>query len=141
MYENTHLPAAEISDKVQDILTFVGLQHTAEQYPSELSGGMKKRIGLARALITDPRYLILDEPTTGLDPLTAKEVMDFLRVVIEQKKVIPVTITHDPYCITELGDHIILMDAAKVLYNGDKAALEKQKDTYAVSFYRSFFFT
>jgi len=136
--KKSHQPT-EIRGEVMEILSFVGLQDSAEHYPSELSGGMRKRIGLARALITNPKYVILDEPTTGLDPFTADEVMSFLKRVIELKKVIPITITHDPYCINELGDFIIMMDGGKVLFSGFKIELQKLTGTDALSFYNSFF--
>jgi phospholipid/cholesterol/gamma-HCH transport system ATP-binding protein len=100
---------------------------------------MRKRIGLARAMVTNPRYLILDEPTTGLDPLTAEEVMTFLEMVINRRDVVPITITHDPYCINKLGDYIIMMDNGKIIFSGDKSELEKPSETPEHKFFRSFF--
>jgi phospholipid/cholesterol/gamma-HCH transport system ATP-binding protein len=139
LYEKKNKKPDEIQSEVMEILSFVGLQDSAEHYPSELSGGMRKRIGLARALITNPKYVILDEPTTGLDPSTANDVMMFLKQVIELKKVIPITITHDPYCINELGDFIIMMDEGKVLFSGYKTELQKLYGTEVLNFYNSFF--
>lgn len=139
LYENKSFKKDEIYKEVMEILNFVGLQETVDHYPSELSGGMRKRIGLARALITNPKYLILDEPTTGLDPFTSNEVMTFLKRVIKYKNVIPVTITHDPYCINELGDYIIIIDGGKVLFSGYKEELLKLNGTDILSFYNSFF--
>jgi len=139
LYERRVLNAEDISREVQSILQFVGLSHSADLFPSELSGGMRKRIGLARALVTNPKYLILDEPTTGLDPLTAEEVMTFLQLVISDKKVVPITITHDPYCIEKLGDYIIMMDEGKIIYYGMKSELQNHSDTKVHKFYQSFF--
>lgn len=139
LYERRILTESEINSEVMDVLTFLGLETTAELYPAELSGGMRKRIGLARALVTNPKYLILDEPTTGLDPLTAEEVMTFLKLVIDKKNVVPITITHDPYCISELGDYIIMMDDGKILFSGFKTELKKMAGTQVHKFYESFF--
>ena len=141
IYEDKSKKPAEIKDEVMEILQFVGLENSAGNYPAELSGGMRKRIGLARALITNPKYIILDEPTTGLDPFTANEVMTFLKRVIQLKKVIPITITHDPYCINELGDYIIMMDAGKITFSGFKTELLKLTGSGFLSFYNSFFLT
>jgi phospholipid/cholesterol/gamma-HCH transport system ATP-binding protein len=139
LVERKKLHPGEIREMVREILQFVRLEQTAELFPSELSGGMRKRIGLARALVTNPSYLILDEPTTGLDPLTTEEVMTFLQLVINKKKVVPITITHDPYCIEKLGDHIIMVDDSQIIFSGEKAELEKHQDTPAHKFYKSFF--
>ncbi len=139
LYEKRKKSPEEIRSEVTEVLTFLGLEATADHFPAELSGGMRKRIGLARALVTHPKYLILDEPTTGLDPLTAEEVMTFLKLVIDNRNVVPITITHDPYCISELGDYIVMMDAGRILFSGFKQELEKLSGTYIHKFYQSFF--
>jgi len=139
LFEKHIMTDEQIKNEVSDVLKLVGLEKISDLYPSELSGGMRKRIGLARALVINPKYLILDEPTTGLDPFTAEEVMSFLKRVIKDKEVVPVTITHDPYCINELGDYVVMMDEGRVLYNGDKSEIENQKDYRIPEFYRSFF--
>jgi phospholipid/cholesterol/gamma-HCH transport system ATP-binding protein len=139
IYEDKSIKPGEIEQEVLEILKFIGLEHCAALYPSELSGGMRKRIGIARALITNPKYVILDEPTTGLDPFTANEVMTFLKRVIRLKKVIPITITHDPYCINELGEFIIMMDSGKTIFSGYKSELLKLTGSDALLFYNSFF--
>jgi phospholipid/cholesterol/gamma-HCH transport system ATP-binding protein len=137
--ERRQLSEADINEKVSEMLCFVNLEHSANLYPSELSGGMRKRIGLARAMVTNPRYLILDEPTTGLDPLTAEEVMTFLEMVISSKDVIPITITHDPYCINKLGDYIIMIDNGSIIFSGNKSELEQPSESPEHKFFRSFF--
>ncbi len=139
LFERREKTAQEIRSLVQEVLEFVGLQHTSELFPSELSGGMRKRIGLARALITQPRYLILDEPTTGLDPITADEVLSFLKLVVKEKQIIPLTITHDPFCIQAMGEFIVIMDNGQILFAGNKDDLTNHKDTSLHEFYTSFF--
>jgi phospholipid/cholesterol/gamma-HCH transport system ATP-binding protein len=147
VFQNVALPlverhlmsSGEISEAVSEILKFVGLENSAGLFPSELSGGMRKRIGLARAMVTNPGYVILDEPTTGLDPFTADEVMTFLKMVITYRKVIPITITHDPYCIRELGDYVIMMDEGTVIFSGTRESVHDSRDAKVSSFYHSFF--
>jgi phospholipid/cholesterol/gamma-HCH transport system ATP-binding protein len=140
IYEKRNLGSSEIRKIVIETLGFVGLEYSEKLYPSELSGGMRKRIALARALVTNPKYLILDEPTTGLDPFTAKEVIEFLKMVVNAKNVIPITITHDPYCIDNLGNNIVMMDQGRIIYAGNKSDISKQKNTTIQDFYQSFFF-
>jgi len=137
--ERTALTKEQIHEQIISILQYVGMQQTAELLPSELSGGMRKRIGLARALISNPKYIILDEPTTGLDPLTAQEVLDFLTYVIESRHLIAIAITHDPLCLKKLGEHIVILDAGHVLYAGNQEHLKQTKDEAIAAFYRSYF--
>ncbi len=139
LYDKKKSSMVKINQDVLEMLSFVGLEQCADMFPAELSGGMRKRIGLARALITNPKYLILDEPTTGLDPFTSDEVIKFLKRVIDETKVIPITITHDPYCINELSDYVIMMDDGKVIFSGHKNELIKLTGTEILRFYNSFF--
>ncbi len=139
LFEKRQMTDREIDSEVNQVLEFVGLQNSRELFPSELSGGMRKRIGLARALVTNPRYLILDEPTTGLDPFTAEEVISFLKKVIDSRQLIPITITHDPFCINELGDYVIIMEEGKVVFEGVKQDISNSPSNMAKKFYNSFF--
>lgn len=139
LFERKDKEPSEIMELVKEVLGFVGLQDSSQLYPSELSGGMRKRIGLARALITNPKYLILDEPTTGLDPITADEVVSFLKTAINIKNIIPITVTHDPYCIQELGEYIVIMDGGQVIFSGNKSDLESSSDIHVKRFFSSFF--
>jgi phospholipid/cholesterol/gamma-HCH transport system ATP-binding protein len=139
MFETNRTNPKVIIEIVNEVLGFVGLQNCFNLYPSELSGGMRKRIGLARALVTNPKYLILDEPTTGLDPITSTEVVSFLKNVIRLKKIIPITVTHDPYCIKELGDYKIIMEEGRTIFSGSTESLEKLTDNTIKNFYHNFF--
>jgi phospholipid/cholesterol/gamma-HCH transport system ATP-binding protein len=137
LYEAKQLQPDEIRQSVTEMLKFVGLENSAELLPSELSGGMRKRIGLARSMMTNPKYVILDEPTTGLDPDTANEVISFLKFVIKEKSVIPITITHDPFCINELGEYIVIMDEGRIVFSGLKHELKDFPDKAIHRFYLS----
>lgn len=96
-------------DAVLEALEDVGLSHTIDMMPSELSGGMRKRIALARTLILKPKVILYDEPTTGLDPITAREISQLMNEVQEKYKATAVIISHDMNCIKMTSDRVIML--------------------------------
>ena len=118
LYERNELVEQEIAEKVMNSLTLVGLAHTKDMYPSELSGGMRKRVALARALVYDPTYIVFDEPISGLDPITSKEVLFYIEEIIKTKKITAITITHDVRDLHRIGDYALFIDKGKVVYSG-----------------------
>ncbi len=128
--ENTLMPKAEIEKVVTEKLGLVNLPGTENLMPSELSGGMKKRVGLARALATNPQYILYDEPTTGLDPITS-ETIDELMDSVATKKGLGVTsiiVTHDIFTVYEIGDRVAMMFEGKVHFNGTPQELRATSD-------------
>ena len=111
--EHTDLPFDEINRRVLDKLDLVALAHTVEKFPSELSGGMRKRVGLARALILDPQCVLYDEPTTGLDPLSTDNVDQMILDAAGRLKMTSVVISHD------IGSAIKVADDIAVLHKGE----------------------
>ena len=108
----------------------VGLpRNIAENYPSELSGGMQKRVGIARSIFSEPDVLIFDEPTTGLDPIMSKKIISLIGKIIENSKKTAITITHDINLAMLLASKIILLDSGKIEWTGSptKALLSKNK--------------
>ena len=108
----------------------VGLPiNIAEHYPSELSGGMQKRVGIARSIFSEPDILIFDEPTTGLDPIMSKKIISLIGKIIENSKKTAITITHDVNLAMHLASKIILLDAGKIEWTGSptKALSSKNK--------------
>jgi len=106
-----NLTRAEINQAVERVLDAVGLSQTINQMPSELSGGQRKRIGIARTLILRPRIMLYDEPTAGLDPITCIEINELINEVQERFKTSSIIITHDMTCAKSTGDRIaILLD-------------------------------
>ena len=108
----------------------VGLPtNVAEHYPSELSGGMQKRVGIARSLFSEPDILIFDEPTTGLDPIMSKKIVSLIGKIITDSKKTAITITHDINLAMFLASKIILIDNGKVEWSGTpkQAMLSKNK--------------
>jgi phospholipid/cholesterol/gamma-HCH transport system ATP-binding protein len=113
-----------LDEKVMKALEDVGLAHSADQLPSELSGGMKKRIGIARTLILNPEIMLYDEPTAGLDPITAGEINELILEVRDKYKTASIIITHDLSCARTTSDRIIgLFDG----YNKVEGTFEELK--------------
>lgn len=104
-----HLSRKEIDNEVEDVLDAVGLLHTLNQMPSELSGGQRKRIGIARTLILRPEIMLYDEPTAGLDPITCIEINGLINEVQEKYKTSSIIITHDLACAKSVGDRIVML--------------------------------
>jgi phospholipid/cholesterol/gamma-HCH transport system ATP-binding protein len=100
---------AELEKRIMEALDDVGLVHAIDQMPSELSGGMKKRIGIARTLILKPKIMLYDEPTAGLDPITSKEINDLIVGVRDKYNTASIIITHDITCARETGDRIVAL--------------------------------
>lgn len=104
-----HLKRAEINSAVENVLEAVGLSQTINQMPSELSGGQRKRIGIARTLILQPDIMLYDEPTAGLDPITCIDINNLINEVQERYKTSSIIITHDLSCAKSVGDRIVML--------------------------------
>jgi phospholipid/cholesterol/gamma-HCH transport system ATP-binding protein len=109
---------AEIKDKVLYYLEKVGLPEKINKMPSELSGGQRKRIGVARTIVTEPAYLLYDEPTTGLDPQTTKEISELIVQLKNDLGITAIAVTHDPYCLHIIADRVAFLDEGVVKFEG-----------------------
>lgn len=127
--------AAETNEKVMDVLTNVGLAHTVDMMPSELSGGMRKRIALARTLILDPEIMLYDEPTTGLDPITGKEISELMLEMGEKYNTSSIIISHDMNCIRMTADRIVMLMDGKCHMQGTYRELENSNDPHVKQFF------
>ncbi len=107
---------AEMHDMVNHALEMVGLEGQNEKMPSDLSGGMKKRAGLARLIVYRPDYLMYDEPTTGLDPITAMQINELIVKTQEELNATSIVVTHDPVSALYVGDRLALVDEGKIAY-------------------------
>ena len=103
--------------------------------PSELSGGMKKRIGLARSIITDPELMLYDEPTTGLDPITAKEISELIINLQKKLNMTSIVVTHDLICAEIIANRAIFLRDAKVAYQGSLSELTSSADPFLRNFF------
>ncbi len=127
--EYTNLSSSAIKKAALMKLSMVGLpQSAAYLYPSELSGGMKKRVGLARALIRDPKLLFLDEPTSGLDPKSARDFDELITTLRDTLEITVIMVTHDKETISSVLDRFIILGDAKVQFFGDIEALRASKN-------------
>jgi phospholipid/cholesterol/gamma-HCH transport system ATP-binding protein len=119
------MPEEEMNILVDEVLGSVGLLDAKFKMPSELSGGMKKRAGLARTLVLKPKIILYDEPTTGLDPFTSDEISNLITDVKERYKTAAIIVTHDMKCAKTAGDRIIMMDKGEILASGSYNELQK----------------
>lgn len=114
----TNMSAVEKKERVMECLEQVGLQDVQHKMPSELSGGMKKRAGIARAIINNPKYLFCDEPTSGLDPKTALKIDELISKITYNNNITTVLITHDINTILSLGEFILFLHQGAIIWQG-----------------------
>ena len=131
------LTAAQIEDKIIETLENVGLPNVIDKMPSELSGGMRKRISLARSIIIDPSIMLYDEPTTGLDPVTSDEISLLINDIQKKYKTSSIIITHDIECARAVADRILMLHEGKVYKEGTLADFEKSTDELVNSFFKN----
>jgi phospholipid/cholesterol/gamma-HCH transport system ATP-binding protein len=129
------MPLKQIDEKVKYTLELVSLEEAIDKMPSELSGGMKKRIGLARSIITDPALMLYDEPTTGLDPITTKEISELILNLQKKLNMTSIVVTHDLICAEIIADRAIFLRDAHVAYEGKIDELTGSKDPFLKNFF------
>ncbi len=135
IYKN--LTDAELLSKAEKVLTDVGLLDAIYLMPSELSGGMRKRIGLARTLIVGPEIMLYDEPTTGLDPVTSQEISQLINKAKIEYKTSSIIITHDMACAEVTGDRIAMIKDGEIYIEGTYSELNQSNDAFVQSFFMS----
>ncbi len=135
--EHTGKNKAEIKEIVRDRLSALGLDGTQRKYPGELSGGMRKRVGLARALVLEPEILMFDEPTTGLDPLATRNVDEMILAACARYKVTSVVISHDMASVFRIADRIAMIHEHKILAAGTVAEIQASREPYLYEFIRT----
>lgn len=127
--------ASEREKKVKDVLEKVSLEEAINKMPSELSGGMKKRIGLARSIITEPKLMLYDEPTTGLDPITSKEISSLILDLQKSLKMTSIIVTHDLLCAEIIADRAIVLNQGIVQHEGSITQLTTSRDPFLRNFF------
>jgi phospholipid/cholesterol/gamma-HCH transport system ATP-binding protein len=132
--EHTKKTKAEIRDIVRDRLAALGMDGTQAKFPGELSGGMRKRVGLARALVLEPEILIYDEPTTGLDPLATKNVDDMILTTSERFHVTSVVISHDMASVFRIAERIAMLHERRILVSGTVDEVRETSNEYVHRF-------
>lgn len=127
---------AEIRMRVEEVLEGVGLLDAIDKMPSDLSGGMRKRVGLARTLILKPEIMLYDEPTTGLDPITSREISELILQMQEKYKTSSVIITHDMACARVTADRLLVLNQGTFIAEGSYEELENGPDELVRSFFK-----
>ena len=128
LYEHTQLPPEVIREKAREKLRLVGLEGIEELKPSALSGGMKKRVGLARAIANDPKIILYDEPTTGLDPIMADGINELVCQMQKKLRVTSVTVTHDLKSAYKIADRIAMLYEGKIIGAGTPDEIKNTED-------------
>jgi phospholipid/cholesterol/gamma-HCH transport system ATP-binding protein len=134
LHHNSGMSSSELSDRVQQLLKEVGMEGHLDKMPANISGGMQKRVGLARALALSPEILLLDEPTAGLDPISASEIDDLVLKLQTEHHMASIVVTHDLYSAKTIADRLILLHGGKVAVEGTFQDLQDSHDDFAREF-------
>jgi phospholipid/cholesterol/gamma-HCH transport system ATP-binding protein len=132
--EHSRLSRGDVNDRAMDVLRMVGLEHAAEQYPPSISGGMKLRAGLARALVTQPEYVLYDEPNAGLDPIISHQIHELIVEVRDRIGVTGLIVTHSRACATFCGDRIGILEHGRIGVEGTVAEMVASEHPLARAF-------
>ncbi len=127
---------AEIQQRIEEVLEGVGLLDAIDKMPSDLSGGMRKRVGLARTLILKPEIMLYDEPTTGLDPITSREISELILQMQKKYQTSSIIITHDMACAKITSDRVLVMNDGVFIAEGKYEALENDANELVRSFFK-----
>ena len=134
-HHTNDLKEATIESQIMEALSNVGLEAAVDQMPAELSGGMRKRIALARTLIIQPEIILYDEPTSGLDTITSREISELILSVQKKYKTTSIIITHDMSCAKLTGNRIMILKDGIIYAEGSYNQLEKSTDNWVRSFF------
>lgn len=118
---HSNMKEKEMKERVNFCLARVNMEGINERYPSEISGGMQKRVGIARAIALNPKYLFCDEPNSGLDPRTAILIDNLIKEITEEYQITTIVVTHDMNSVMEIGDHVIFLYQGRVHWEGSNS--------------------
>jgi len=135
LIRNFKFTQKELNEKVTVALERVSLLEAIDKMPSELSGGMRKRIGLARSIITEPKLMLYDEPTTGLDPITSKEISQLIIDLQKELQMTSIVVTHDLLCAKIIADRAIMLRDGNIIYQGGLDEMINSSDPFLNNFF------
>lgn len=133
---HTKMTASERGNRVRELLASVGMEDDLKKLPSHISGGMQKRVGLARALALEPTILLLDEPTAGLDPITSREIDHLILKLQEEREVASIVVTHDLQSAKTIADRIVLVHEGNAVLEGTFDELDRSDDKFVTEFFK-----
>lgn len=131
---HTRMSDAERNDRVRELLARVSMEEAREKMPADISGGMKKRVGLARALALDPQIMLLDEPTAGLDPITASEINELIRELQKERHISSLVVTHDMRSVRTVADRVAMLREGRIVIEGTLEDLQQSDDPFVSKF-------
>ena len=132
----TNLSDKNIPNRIDKSLDLVELNNVKHLMPAEISGGMKKRVGIARAIAINPEYILYDEPTTGLDPITTDRINQLIKKISEKKKVTSIVVTHDMKTLKYVSNKVIMLHEGNIIFNDKTEMLFKSNDKFIQYFVR-----
>ena len=135
-HHRREISKSERADRVKELLAEVGLEAGFEKMPSDISGGMQKRVGLARALALEPKILLLDEPTAGLDPISSGEINDLILKLQRERQMASIVVTHDLHSARTIADRLAILNEGRVLIDGSFEDLEQSNIEFVKTFLR-----
>jgi phospholipid/cholesterol/gamma-HCH transport system ATP-binding protein len=135
---HNRMPVAEQKNRARELLAQLGMEETRDirKLPSQISGGMKKRVGLARALVMDPDIMLLDEPTAGLDPITAGEIEELILRLQETHRMASILVTHDLHGAKTVSNRVSILHEGNILAEGTFEELHKSREPFVLKFLR-----
>ena len=144
VFENIEMPLEKMSlmnkeeraARIYDVLKEVGMEGTHNKFPDELSGGMKKRVGIARAIAVKPKYILYDEPTTGLDPIMANSINKLISKLHTLEKVTSIIVTHEMDTVFNVANRVIMINDGEIRFNGSPKELLSSNDAMVQQFIR-----
>jgi phospholipid/cholesterol/gamma-HCH transport system ATP-binding protein len=134
LQHHTKMKKPEIRQKVKETLALVGLEGIEDKYPHQLSGGMRKRVAIARAVIYNPKIIIYDEPTTGIDPIAIDKIVSLIEDLHKRLAITSIIVTHDLEVGFKLADRLAFLLGGKIIFEGNKDDLARTQDTRVIQF-------